>query len=80
VGPVGDGREWLWTTGDGPAARTSGVMSHDAITVRSEVSDSHSASTGGPKGRTIVPTVRPVLTFPGVIRPSTTKETDGLDG
>ena len=56
------------------------MMSHDAITVCSEVHDSHLASTGGSKARTMVPTVRPVLKFPGVVRPSTTKETDGLDG
>ena len=50
------------------------------------------ASTGGQTARTMSPTVRPVLTFPGVVRHSTPKrrtmgrsssrltpKTDGLD-
>jgi len=35
-----------------------------------------SASTRGPSARTMVPTVRPALTFPGVVRPSAPKKTD----
>jgi len=56
------------------------VMSHDAITVRSEVYDFHSASAGGPSARTAVRPVRPVLTSLDVVRSSTLKETGRLDG
>ena len=38
--------------------------------------DLNLADARGPSARTTVPTVRPVLTLPGVVRPSTPKKTD----
>jgi len=58
------------------------VMSHDVKRIRLPVYDFSLASTGGPSAGTIVPysspspIVRPVLTFPGAVRPSTPKKTD----
>jgi len=45
------------------------VMSHDVKRTRLEV---YNFSTGGPSAGTMV---RPVLTFPGVVRPSAPKKT-----
>ena len=52
---------------------TARVMSHDVKRIRLEVYGFGWASTGGPSAGTIV---RPVFTFPGVVRPSTPKRTD----
>ena len=49
------------------------MMSHDAGMICLEVYYFSLASTGGPSART---TVRPVLTFPGIVRPGTPKMTD----
>ena len=51
------------------------MMSHDAGMVRLEVYDFSLTSAGGPSARTKVTEVRPVLTSPGVVRPSTLKRT-----
>ena len=64
---MGDGRAWVRTAGDGGGRPgTTRVTSHDI----------NLAGTEGPSARTIVPIVRPVLTLPGVVRPSTPKKTD----
>ena len=55
---------------------TARVMSHDVKRIRLEVYDFSLASTGGPSAGTMVPIVRPVLTLPGVVSPSTPKKTD----
>jgi len=53
-------------------------MSHDVKRIRLEVYDINLDSVGGPSARATVqsPIVRPVLTFLGIVCPSTPKKTD----